>query len=165
MHPHGNDLLLDIDVQGAAQVRSQMPESVGIFVMPPSPRSWRTVCANRSRAEGSISESDIQARLAKARVEIENYDEYGYILVNDSAQPCRRRAGGHRCKREVSSGPTDTRRSRYGSSAGYCRPLQARSGDGPCDSGADVVRRQGTGTHSLTVCTNAVWPVSCIDAA
>jgi guanylate kinase len=80
---HGNDLLLDIDVQGAAQVRRQMPESVNIFVMPPSPQALETRLRNRSRAEGRVSEEVIQRRLAKARVEIENYDEYGYILVND----------------------------------------------------------------------------------
>ena len=80
---HGNDLLLDIDVQGAAQVRKQMPDSVNIFVMPPTPEVLATRLRNRSRAEGSISEETIQRRLKKARVEIENYDEYGYILVND----------------------------------------------------------------------------------
>jgi guanylate kinase len=80
---HGNDLLLDIDVQGAAQVRRQMPESVNIFVMPPSPQALETRLRNRSRAEGRVSEEVIQRRLTKARVEIENYDEYGYILVND----------------------------------------------------------------------------------
>ena len=80
---HGNDLLLDIDVQGAAQVRKQMPESANIFVMPPTPEVLAIRLRNRSRAEGKVSEEDIQRRLAKARVEIENYDEYGYILVND----------------------------------------------------------------------------------
>jgi guanylate kinase len=80
---HGNDLLLDIDVQGAAQVRRQMPDSVNIFVMPPTPEVLATRLRNRSRAEGSISEESIQTRLKKARKEIENYNEYGYILVND----------------------------------------------------------------------------------
>ena len=80
---HGNDLLLDIDVQGASQVRQQMPESVSIFVMPPTPGILAERLRSRSRAEGSISEEIIQRRLKKARVEIENYDEYGYILVND----------------------------------------------------------------------------------
>jgi guanylate kinase len=80
---HGNDLLLDIDVQGAAQVRRQMPDSVNIFVMPPSPQALETRLRNRSRAEGKVAEEVIQRRLTKARVEIENYDEYGYILVND----------------------------------------------------------------------------------
>jgi guanylate kinase len=80
---HGNDLLLDIDVQGAAQVRKQMPESVNIFVMPPTPEVLAIRLRSRSRAEGKISEEDIQTRLAKARLEIEKYDEYDYILVND----------------------------------------------------------------------------------
>jgi guanylate kinase len=56
---------------------------VNIFVMPPTPEVLATRLRNRSRAEGSISEEVIQRRLKKARVEIENYDEYGYILVND----------------------------------------------------------------------------------
>jgi guanylate kinase len=51
--------------------------------MPPTPEVLATRLRNRSRAEGSISEETIQRRLKKARVEIENYDEYGYILVND----------------------------------------------------------------------------------
>lgn len=77
------DLLLDIDVQGAAQVRSKMPHAVSIFLMPPSPEILATRLRNRSRAEGSIQEEIISRRLAQARKEIENYREYGYILVND----------------------------------------------------------------------------------
>ena len=80
---HGNDLLLDIDVNGAAQVRQQMPDSVSIFVMPPTPGDLEKRLRSRSRAEGKISEEKIQTRLAKARLEIEKYDEYDYILVND----------------------------------------------------------------------------------
>jgi guanylate kinase len=79
----GKDLLLDIDVQGAAQVRSKMPDAVTIFLMPPSPEILATRLRNRSRAEGSVQEEVISRRLSKARQEIENYREYGYILVND----------------------------------------------------------------------------------
>ena len=79
----GKDLLLDIDVQGAAQVRAKMPEAVTIFLMPPSPEILATRLRNRSRAEGSVQEEVIARRLARARLEIENYREYGYILVND----------------------------------------------------------------------------------
>ena len=79
----GKDLLLDIDVQGAAQVRARMPDAVSIFLMPPNPEELGRRLRERSRAEGSIIEQVIRLRLAKARVEIENYDEYGYILVND----------------------------------------------------------------------------------
>jgi guanylate kinase len=80
---HGKDLLLDIDVQGAAQVRNKMPDAVTIFLMPPSPEILATRLRNRSRAEGSVQEEVIARRLARARLEIENYREYGYILVND----------------------------------------------------------------------------------
>jgi guanylate kinase len=79
----GHDLLLDIDVQGAAQVRAKMPEAVGIFVMPPNPRVLRTRLRNRSRAEGVVNEEEVYRRLREASKEIENYREYGYILVND----------------------------------------------------------------------------------
>lgn len=79
----GKDLLLDIDVQGAAQVRQKAPDSVSIFVMPPNPEILATRLRNRSRAEGSVDNALIERRLAKARIEIENYADYGYILVND----------------------------------------------------------------------------------
>lgn len=80
---HEKDLLLDIDVKGAAQVRRRVPDAVSIFVMPPSPDVLATRLRNRSRAEGSIREDVIARRLAEARQEIENYREYDYILVND----------------------------------------------------------------------------------
>ncbi|MGB9406557.1 MAG: guanylate kinase [Terracidiphilus sp.] len=79
----GHDLLLDIDVQGAAQVRAAMPEAVSIFVLPPNPRVLRTRLRNRSRAEGVVNEEEVYRRLGAASREIENYREYGYILVND----------------------------------------------------------------------------------
>jgi guanylate kinase len=79
----GRDLLLDIDVQGAAQVRQKCPEAVSIFLMPPSPEVLALRLRNRSRAEGVVREAEIERRLARARLEIENYREYGYILVND----------------------------------------------------------------------------------
>jgi guanylate kinase len=79
----GHDLLLDIDVQGAAQVRSRMPEAVSIFVLPPNPKVLRTRLRNRSRAEGVVNEAELYGRLSEASREIENYRQYGYILVND----------------------------------------------------------------------------------
>ena len=79
----GHDLLLDIDVQGAAQVRSRLAEAVGIFVMPPNPKVLRTRLRNRSRAEGVVNEEEVFRRLREASKEIENYREYSYILVND----------------------------------------------------------------------------------
>ena len=79
----GRDLLLDIDVQGAAQVRARCREAVSIFLMPPSPEILAYRLRNRSRAEGDDREENIKRRLAQAKQEIENYREYGYILVND----------------------------------------------------------------------------------
>ncbi|HXS75432.1 MAG TPA: guanylate kinase [Terracidiphilus sp.] len=79
----GHDLLLDIDVQGAAQVRSRMPEAVSIFVLPPTPKVLRTRLRNRMRAEGDVNEAELYRRLSEAAKEIENYREYSYILIND----------------------------------------------------------------------------------
>ena len=79
----GKDILLDIDVQGAAQVREKLPDAVSIFIMPPTPEILATRLRNRSRAEGHVEQEVIERRLAKARQEIENYRQYGYILVND----------------------------------------------------------------------------------
>jgi guanylate kinase len=79
----GHDLLLDIDVQGAAQVRGMMPEAVSIFVLPPTPKELRTRLRNRSRAEGVANEAELYRRLSEAIKEIENYREYSYILIND----------------------------------------------------------------------------------
>ncbi len=79
----GHDLLLDIDVQGAAEVRAKMPESVSIFVLPPTPKVLRTRLRNRSRAEGVMDEAELYRRLGEASREIEKYCEYGYILIND----------------------------------------------------------------------------------
>ena len=75
----GNDLLLDIDVQGAAQIKQKCPNAVSIFVLPPDRQTleWRL----RHRSEDD--ESTIQRRLGTASREIENYDKYNYILIND----------------------------------------------------------------------------------
>jgi guanylate kinase len=80
---HGRDLLLDIDVQGAAQVRRNMPQAISIFILPPNPEVLERRLRNRSRAEGGVEESVVQKRLATARQEIEKYHEYRYVLVND----------------------------------------------------------------------------------
>ena len=80
---HGKDLLLDIDVQGAEQVRTRMPEAVSVFVLPPTPQVLEARLRNRSRAEGSLDDDVIARRLAKARSEIGSYYRYGYVLLND----------------------------------------------------------------------------------
>jgi len=75
----GNDLLLDIDVQGAQQVKKKIPEAVSIFVLPPD----RDKLEWRLRHRGLDSKDVIERRLVTASREIENYDKYDYILVND----------------------------------------------------------------------------------
>ena len=74
----GHDLLLDIDVQGAAQIKQKLPEAVTIFVLPPDRKTleWRL----RKRSEDA--EEVIARRLAAATRQIENYDKYDYIMIN-----------------------------------------------------------------------------------
>jgi guanylate kinase len=79
----GNDLLLDIDVQGARQVRLRVPEAVSIFVLPPDRQTLERRLRSRSRAENVVSEEIILRRLTTAGNEIVHYSEYEYILVND----------------------------------------------------------------------------------
>jgi guanylate kinase len=79
----GCDVLLDIDVQGAAQVRQKMPEAISIFILPPNPQILEMRLRNRSRAEGGVSEETVLRRLAKAREEIGQYSQYRYIIIND----------------------------------------------------------------------------------
>ena len=75
----GTDLLLDIDVQGAAQIKGKITGAVSIFVLPPN----RQELEKRLRTRSLDTEQVIQRRLVTASREIENYDKYDYILVND----------------------------------------------------------------------------------
>jgi len=88
----GKDLLLDIDVQGARQLKERIPDAVAIFVLPPS----RTELERRLRARSEDSESVIQRRLHDATREIEVFQEafgslralpqaglYDYVIIND----------------------------------------------------------------------------------
>ena len=74
-----NDLLLDIDVQGASKIKEKIPEAVSIFILPPD----REKLEWRLRNRGLDSEEVIRRRLDTARREIENYSKYDYILVNN----------------------------------------------------------------------------------
>ena len=75
----GHDLLLDIDVQGAAQIKDKLPDAVSIFILPPDRKTLESRLRNRSLD----AEKVIQNRLATASGEIVNYMKYDYILVND----------------------------------------------------------------------------------
>jgi guanylate kinase len=75
----GHDLLLDIDVQGAKQIKQKLPDAVSIFILPPD----RKTLEMRLRNRGEDSAAVIERRLKAATVEIANYDKYDYILIND----------------------------------------------------------------------------------
>ena len=79
----GNDLLLDIDVQGALQVMKKVPEAVSIFILPPTPEVLEKRLRNRSQAEGVADEAEIEKRLSQARTELQQLHDYKYALVND----------------------------------------------------------------------------------
>ena len=75
----GKDVLLEIDWQGARQVRSKVPGAVSVFILPPS----RTALEQRMRARGQDSEDVIARRLAAAREEMSHYAEFDYVIVNE----------------------------------------------------------------------------------
>jgi guanylate kinase len=72
------DLVLDIDVQGARQLKAKIPEAVTVFILPPS----RAVLEHRLRARGEDSDEVIERRLKAAAEEIRGYKEYDYVLIN-----------------------------------------------------------------------------------
>jgi guanylate kinase len=74
----GRDLLLEIDWQGAQQVRRVIPEAIGIFILPPSPDELRERLVNRA----SDSKQVIERRLAAAREEIAHVEEFDYVIIN-----------------------------------------------------------------------------------
>jgi guanylate kinase len=80
----GVDLLLDIDVQGAAQVRESLPSAVTVFLLPPSFEELE----RRLRGRGVDSESSIRRRLAGARAELLRVGEFDYAIVNESIEEC-----------------------------------------------------------------------------
>ncbi len=75
----GRDLILDIDVQGAAQLNEKLPEAVTIFILPPS----REELATRLRNRSSDSDEVRERRLRAAGREVLNYEQYDFILIND----------------------------------------------------------------------------------
>ena len=75
----GSDILLEIDWQGAAQVRQLMPDAVGIFIMPPSFESLLARLNTRAQDPPDV----IARRLAAARAEISHVSEFKYVIIND----------------------------------------------------------------------------------
>jgi guanylate kinase len=85
----GLDLVLEIDVQGAAQVKEKLPESVAIFILPPS----RKELERRLRKRGQDSDEEIARRLAKSRDEIAQFGKYyDYCVVNEDVDRASREA-------------------------------------------------------------------------
>lgn len=75
----GKDVLLEIDWQGARQVREKMPDCISVFILPPSKDALET----RMRNRGQDTEAVIAQRLAAAREEMSHYDEFDYVIVNE----------------------------------------------------------------------------------
>jgi guanylate kinase len=75
----GQDVLLEIDWQGARQVRSKVPDAVSVFILPPS----RQALEERMRNRGQDSETVIRQRLEAAREEMSHYGEFDYLIVNE----------------------------------------------------------------------------------
>ena len=76
------DVLLEIDWQGAQQVRKVFPQAIGIFVLPPS----MAILQDRLSGRGTDSEDVIARRIAAARDEMRHVDEFDYVIINDTLQ-------------------------------------------------------------------------------
>lgn len=92
------DLVLEIDVQGALQVKRKVPDAMAVFVLPPS----RAELEKRIRARGQDSEDEIQRRLERARQEMLSYSSYDFAIINDNleraGQEAQAIAVGSRCQ-------------------------------------------------------------------
>lgn len=75
----GRDVLLEIDWQGARQVRAKVPDAISVFILPPS----RAALLERMRKRGQDSEEVMDRRLAAARDEMSHYGEFDYLVVNE----------------------------------------------------------------------------------
>lgn len=100
MLSQGNDVLLEIDIQGALQVKEKMPEGVFIFIAPPTIEELsRRLCGR-----GNDSEQSIQIRLAACQEEMAHMKYYDYIVVNDriedAVEKVRSIITAERCKRK-----------------------------------------------------------------
>ncbi|MGH9712543.1 MAG: guanylate kinase [Candidatus Acidiferrales bacterium] len=92
------DLVLEIDVQGALQVKRKLPDAMAVFVLPPS----RADLEKRIRARGQDSEEEIVRRLERARQEMLSYSSYDFAIINDNleraGQEAQAIAVGSRCQ-------------------------------------------------------------------
>lgn len=75
----GNDVVLEIDWQGARQIRERVPDAVSVFVLPPSRAALRERLEGRGQDDAEV----IERRMREAEAEISHYAEYDYVIVND----------------------------------------------------------------------------------
>ena len=80
-------VVFDVDYQGARQIKAQLPSAVGVFILPPSMEEL----GRRLRGRATDDESTIQRRFAKAKIEIEHYRLFDYIIVNDDLEKSQAR--------------------------------------------------------------------------
>jgi guanylate kinase len=96
----GHDVFLEIEVQGAMQVKNNFPEGVFVFLIPPSLEELK----NRIQDRGTESEELIASRLQEARNEIEMMEAYDYVVVNDAVDNAVKKVQaivqGEHCKKE-----------------------------------------------------------------
>jgi guanylate kinase len=80
----GKNVLLEIDIQGARQVKEQMPEAITVFIAPPS---WDEL-VRRLEGRGTEDAGEMQRRLATARIELQAQDQFDQVVVNDDVAKC-----------------------------------------------------------------------------
>lgn len=80
----GKNVVLEIEIQGALNIKKMFPEAVLMFIMPPDARELE----NRLRGRGTEDEATILARLARASKESEGVEQYDYIVINDMVDQC-----------------------------------------------------------------------------
>jgi len=97
----GHDLLLEIDWQGARQVRNLYPDSVGIFILPPSVEELE----RRMRARGQDAENVIQRRLQAAREELTHSGEFKYAIINKDFETAKQELAAILQKERTRHGP------------------------------------------------------------
>ncbi len=78
----GRDILLEIDWQGAVQVRSKFPESIGIFILPPSLEALETRLKGRAQDSAEV----IARRISSAREDVSHVSEFDYVIINDKLE-------------------------------------------------------------------------------
>ena len=80
----GKNVLLEIDIQGASQVKEQMPEAITVFVAPPS---WEEL-VRRLEGRGTEDSVEMERRLATARIELQAQDQFDHVVINDDVAKC-----------------------------------------------------------------------------